>query len=169
MPNRAVSVWVLVLAFVVTCGAQRSSTSMLVLEIPPEAVLDPQQMNLNFVVSPDGSSDVTVHSATVAAKVRTLPGRQIHVMGRLVGFQGPEGPVASNALRWSGLASRATGGGVAASCSSGTFQADAQHDLVLGWQRSGILTCAVTFELAEPRNLSPGSYSGRVELALDIR
>jgi hypothetical protein len=33
--------------------------------------------------------------------------------------------------------------------------------------RSGILTCAVDFPLAAARNLSPGRYTGDVNLALD--
>ena len=67
---------------------------------------------------------------------------------------------------WAGSTARATAGGQAATCSNGTFQPGTTQDLVLGWQRSGILTCAVSFALAAPRNLSPGLYSGTVNLAL---
>jgi len=35
--------------------------------------------------------------------------------------------------------------------------------------RSGILTCAVDFPLAAPRNLPPDRYTGDVNLALDTQ
>ncbi len=169
MPGKAGQVAALLLACVATGGAQRSGTTTLVLQVNPEALLDPQQLTLNFRVSADGASDVTSQTTSVAAWVRALPGQRIRVTARLASLNGPEGPVPVEAVRWSGSATRATSGARAAACSSGTFQAGATHDLVLGWQRSGILTCAVRFELAAPRTLPPGLYSGAVALALDAR
>jgi hypothetical protein len=170
MPSKAVVVAVLLLACLVRPGgAQRSGTTALVVQVNQEARLDPQQVALNFRVSADGASDVTSQATSVAASVRALPGQQIRVTAQLVSLNGPDGPVPVTQVGWAGSATRATAGGHPATCSSGTFQPGASQDLVLGWQRSGILTCAVNFGLAAPRNLSPGLYSGTVNLALDRR
>ena len=134
-----------------------------------EPRLDPRQVELNFRVSADGASDVASRTATVVAWVRALPGQQIRVTAQLGSLNGPDGPIPVTQIIWAGSTARATAGGQAATCSSGTFQTGTTQDLVLGWQRSGILTCAVTFALAEPRSLSPGLYSGTVNLALDTR
>jgi hypothetical protein len=37
---------------------------------------------------------------------------------------------------------------------------------VAGWQKSGTLECAVTWQLADPRSLLPGRYTGLVELTV---
>ena len=170
MPTKVMVVAVLLLACLVSpASAQRSGTTTLVLRVNQEARLDPPQVALNFRVSADGASDVTSQTTSVAAMVRALPGQDIRVTARLVTLNGPDGPVPVSAVGWAGSTTRATGGGQAASCSSGTFQPGATQDLVLGWQRSGILACAVNFALAAPRNLSPGLYSGTVNLALDTR
>jgi hypothetical protein len=169
MPSKTGVVAVLLACVTGPAGAQRSGTTALVLQVNPEARLDPQQVAVNFRVSADGSSEVTSQTTSVAAWVRALPGQQIRVTARLLSLNGPDGPAPVTAVRWAGSRTRATAGGQAATCSSGTFEAGASHDLVLGWQRSGILTCAVNFELAAPRNLPPGLYSGIVDLALDTR
>ena len=148
-------------------GAQRTGTTTLAVQVNQEARLDPPQVALNFRVSADGASDVAIQTASVAAWVRALPAQQIRVTARLVSLNGPDGPVPVTAVGWAGSATRATAGGQAATCSTGTFQPGATQDLVAGWQRSGILTCAVNFELVAPRNLSPGLYTGTVNLALD--
>ncbi len=169
MPSKTGVVAVLLACVIGPAGAQRSGTTGLVLQVNPEARLDPQQVAVNFRVSADGSSDVTSQTTSVAAWVRASPGRQIRVTARLVSLNGPEGPAPVTAVRWAGSRARATAGGQSATCSSGTFEPGATHDLVLGWQRSGVLTCAVNFELAAPRNLPSGLYSGIVDLALDTR
>jgi hypothetical protein len=170
MPSKTTAVAVLVLAYFVSVGrAQRSGTTALALQVNQEAHLDPQQVALNFRVSADGASDVTSQTTSVGAWVRALPGQQIRVTAQLVSLNGPDGPVPVTQVGWAGSTTRGTAGGQAATCSSGTFQPGVTQDLVLGWQRSGILTCAVNFALAAPRNLSPGLYSGTVNLALDTR
>jgi hypothetical protein len=169
MPVKAGAVAVLLLVCIITSNAQRSGTTTLVLQVNPEARLDPQQITLNFRVSGDGASDVTSQTTNVTAWVRALPGQQIRVTARLASLAGPDGPVPITALRWSGSTTRAIAGGRAATCSSGTFQTGAVHDLVLGWQQSGIMSCAVNFGLLAPRNLPPGLYSGTVQLALITR
>jgi hypothetical protein len=167
MPSKTAAVAALLLACLVRpSGAQRSGTTTLVLQVNQEARLDPRQVALNFRVSGDGASDVTSQTISVAAWVRALPGQQIRVTAQLVSLTGPDGPVPVTQVGWAGSTTRATAGGQAATCSSGTFQPGATQDLVLGWQRSGILTCAVDFALAAPRNLSPGLYLGTVNLAL---
>jgi hypothetical protein len=168
MPLKTTALAVLMLACLVSPGgAQHSGTTALVVQVNPEARLDPQQVALNFRVSADGASDATTQTTSVAASVRALPGQRIRVTARLVSLDGPDGPVPVTQVGWAGSTTRATAGGQAATCSSGTFQPGVTHDLVLGWQRSGILACAVNFVLAAPRNLSPGLYSGTVNLALD--
>jgi len=170
MPSKtAVGAALLLACLVRPGGAQRSGTTTLVLQVNQEARLDPQQVALAFRVSADGASDVTSQATSVAASVRALPGQQIRVTVQLGSLNGPDGPVPVTQLGWAGSTTRATAGGQAATCSSGTFQPGATQDLVLGWQRSGILTCAVNFALAAPRNLSPGLYSGTVNLAVDTR
>jgi hypothetical protein len=150
-------------------AAQPVARTRLVLRVEPEARLDPPQVSLSFRVSADGLSDVTSQTASVAAWVRALPRQRIRVTARLASLNGPDGPAPVSAVRWAGSTARAAAGGQAATCSSAAFRPDTTQDLVLGWQRSGILVCAVTFELAAPRSLSPGPYSGTVDLALDIR
>ena len=170
MPGKTAVITALLLACLVSrSGAQRSGTTTLVLQVNQEARLDPQQVALNFRVSADGASDVTSQTASVAAWVRALPGQQIRVLAQLVTLTGPDGPVPVTEVGWAGSTTRATAGGQAATCSSGTFQPGATQDLVLGWQQSGILTCAVDFALSAPRNLSPGLYSGTVNLVLGTR
>lgn len=170
MPAKTAVVATLLMAYFVSpVAAQRSGTTTLAVQVNPEARLDPQQVALNFRVSADGASDVTNQTAMVAAWVRALPGQQIRVTARLNAFHGPDGPVPPTQLIWVGSTTRATAGAQAATCSSGTFQTGAAQDLVLGWQRSGVLTCALDFALAAPRTLSPGLYSGTVNLALDAR
>ena len=170
MLSKTTAVAVLLLGCLLSLGgAQHSGTTTLVLRVNQEARLDPPQVALNFRVSADGASDVTSQTAIVAALVRALPGQQIRVTAQLVSLNGPDGQVPVTQVGWAGSATRAIAGGQAATCSSGTFQPGATQDLVLGWQRSGILTCAVNFALAAPRNLSPGLYSGTVNLAVDTR
>jgi len=147
-------------------AAQQSGTTRLVLNVAPESRLDPQQVELQFRVSQDGGSDVTSASATITARVRNLPGQPIRVAAQVADLHGPAAPVPASALRWTGSAVSATGGARQATCSSGTFSAGGLQDLVSNWQNAGMLTCAVNFELADPRSLPAGLYSGVVKLAL---
>jgi hypothetical protein len=57
-------------------------------------------------------------------------------------------------------------GAEAARCAGGSFASGDTQDLVAGWQHSGVLTCAVTFSLADPRSLPPGAYTGMVDFIL---
>lgn len=147
-------------------AAQQRATTRLVLTVPPEARLDPQQVVLQFRVSQDGGSDVTGASAVITARVRNLPGQPIRVAAELVDFQGPAGSVSAAALRWTGSAVAATGGARLAACSSGTFAAGGLQDLVSNWRSAGTMTCSVNFELVDARSLSPGLYAGIVRLVL---
>lgn len=159
------------LALLLACsaGAQSSRTVSLVLQVNPEARLDPQWVALSFVVAGDGGSDGASQTASVAASVRALPGQRIRVTAVLASLTGPDGPVPVSVLDWSGSANGATAGARAATCSSGTFKPGAIHDLVLGWQRSGAIACTVTFKLSAPETLAPGRYSGTVDLAVDAQ
>src|SRR5208283_2524346 len=161
---------ILLLGCVIGTGAaQTSGTTSLVMQVNPEARLDPQQIAVNFRVSADGASGVTSQTTGVTAWVRALPGQQIRVTANLSSLSGPNGLVPVTQVTWAGSTAGATGGGQAATCSSGTFATGATEDLVLGWQRPGTLTCAVSFALAAPGNLAPGVYSGTVNLALGER
>jgi len=102
-----------------------------------EARLDPRQVELNFRVSADGASDVASRTATVVAWVRALPGQQIRVTAQLGSLNGPDGPMPVTQVGWAGSATRATAGGQAATCSSGTFQPGATQDLVAGGSSRG--------------------------------
>ena len=146
--------------------AQHSGTTRLVLQVQPEARIDPQQVPLNFRVSADGASDVTAASAIIVARVRNLPGQPIRVTAQLVSLEGPSGPVPLTAVRWTGSPGIATGGGRQAICSRGTFSPGAPRDFVQNWQTPGTLTCSMHFELMDPRTLPAGLYSGVVKLAL---
>ena len=150
----------LALCCVASVLAQRSETATLVLTVPPESRLTPAQVTLNFVVSADGSSDVTSQTQTVVAWVRALPGQPIRVTA------GASGTVPLSALQWSGSAAGATGGGQQATCANGSFAGGATQDLVSSWTRSGTISCAISFSLAAPRSLPPGDYTAVIRLAI---
>jgi hypothetical protein len=147
-------------------GAQRSATATLAVHVSPEARLNPAQVALWFVVTADGLGDVTSQTQAIAAWVRALPGQRIRVMARMANLVGPSGAVPTGAVQWSGARQQATAGGQSATCSTGSFAAGATQDLVAAWEFSGKLTCAVTFSLADPRSLAPGTYAGAVDLTL---
>jgi hypothetical protein len=142
---------------------QGSDRSALAVVIQPEARVEPQQVPLQFEVSADGVSDVVSQTASVAAWVRSRPNQPIGVRMRLVRLEGPGGPLPPATLRWTAAAPRSTGGGREASCSAGDFTAGAVQELVTGWQKSGMLECAVTWQLTGTAKLPPGRYTGVVE------
>ena len=146
--------------------AQNSGTTTLVLRVGPEARVDPQQVPLSFVVSTDGTADVTTVPVQITARVRALAGQAIRVTGQLKNLQGPSGPVDAGAVRWAGSVVNATGAARQAACSSGAFASGASENLVAGWQTSGLLVCALNFQLTQPRSFPPGAYSGTVQLAV---
>ncbi|MGA2113329.1 MAG: hypothetical protein ABSH56_01100 [Bryobacteraceae bacterium] len=155
------------LAFAIgTLAAQSTGSTSLLLQVGPEARLEPQQVALNFRVSVDGSSDLISQTVSVTAWVRALPGRRIRIAANLRSLTGPNGPVPVTEVAWAGSATRASAGAQAATCSSGTFQTGVAADLVEGWERSGVLNCTVSFALAAPRNLPPGVYSGALRLSV---
>ena len=147
-------------------GAQRTATTNLVVQVAPEARLSPSRVELRFVVSGDAASDLTNQTAAIAAWVRALPSQRIRLLAHFAGLSGPSGTVPTSAIRWTGSNTHATLGAQASTCAGGSFAGGASQDLVAGWQRSGMLACAVTFSLADPRSLTPGVYSGVVDLTL---
>jgi len=147
----------LIIAFCTVCGyGQRTATTTLLLQVRPEAYLLPSQIPLRFRVSADGASDVTAQTANITAWVRSLPGQPIRIVAR---------PAAAFPFSWNGSATRSTQGAQSASCTSGTSDGTAPVELVSGWSRSGILTCAVTFTLTDARALAPGLYAANVDFA----
>lgn len=145
--------------------AQNSGTTALVLRVPPESRIDPSQIALSFFVSPDGRADVITAPAQIVARVRALSGQTIRITAVLPELQGPSGPLPAAAVSWNGAVAGATGSARQATCASGAFASGAQ-DLVVGWHTSGELTCSLNFQLAHPRTLPPGAYSGIVTLAI---
>jgi hypothetical protein len=165
MQRRAATIAVCLMIFpYARVDAQHSSGSSLMVRVNPEARVEPARIALSFHISADGGSDITIQGATVAAWVRALPGRRIQLKAHLATLDGPGGPVAPSAVIWKGAATQSSAGGRQAACTNGRFvSADAQ-DLVQGWSQSGSLRCSVSFQLAEPGALAPGSYTGMVEL-----
>jgi hypothetical protein len=151
------------LMLVLSPGApgQHGASTVLVVQVMPEARIEPGQIALAFRVA-----DRVVQTANVAAWVRSLPNQQIRVFARLATLQGPNGPVPVTAVSWKGAVAQSTAGGNQASCTSGAFAAGQAQDLALGWRKSGTLTCTIAFALVESSNLPPGLYSGTVELSL---
>jgi len=135
--------------------SQHTTTTMLV-QVTPEAYLVPKRIPLHFQVLADGSS-VTAQTESITAWVRTLPGKAVRITAR---------PITGLALSWSGTVMRATQGAKAASCTSGMFEAATPGELVSGWSQSGVLTCAVTFTLAEAKTLPVGIYTTTVDLSI---
>jgi hypothetical protein len=146
--------------------AQQTTTTKLQVQIQPEAHLAPQQISLSFRVSPDGSSEVTRQTESIAAWVRALPGQRIRLQARVLSMTGPIGPISPTALGWSGGLIRASSGAQNATCTAGTFDGAQPADLISNWTRFASLACAVTFLLISPRTLPPGSYTGTVDLVL---
>ena len=148
-------------------GAQpQSAGTALVVQVRPEAHLNPAQVLLHFRVSADGASDLTSQTATIAAWVRAVPSQQIRITARLESLSGSQGPAPPSALQWTSSAVRGTAGGETARCTSGSFAGGAAQELVEGWGRSGTLACSVSFSLAEPRSLPAGEYSAVVSLSV---
>src|ERR1035441_6427307 len=157
----AALVLLLMLALSPRAPGQRGASSTLVVRVMPEARIDPTQIALQFRVA-----DGVVQTVNVAAWVRSLPNRQIRILARTDKLQGPNGPVPVTAVSWTGAVARSTAGGNQARCTSGAFATGQAQDLVLGWRQSGTLTCAFAFKLAESGNLTPGLYSGTVDLSV---
>jgi len=164
--ERWVACLLLLLCPAIPESAQRSANTSLVVQILPEVRIDPRQVPLQFRV--DGVSDVNSVSSVLAVRARALPGQQIYVKAFMGSVTGPDGPVPLNALHWTASTVTATGGGQQASCSSGTFRAGSWQDIVQGWERSGTLSCAVSFQLARS-GLTPGVYAGVVQLSVEAR
>jgi hypothetical protein len=146
--------------------AQRSGSTILTVNVAPEAHLNLSHVALRLVVSADGSGDIASQTAVIATWVRALPNQRIRLIGHLANLSGPAGAVPVSAIRWSGSSLGAAAGALAASCAGGSFASGDTQDLVAGWQRSGTLACAVTFSLADPRSLPPGAYTGVVDFIL---
>ena len=140
---------------------QRYATTSLFVRVDPEQHLMPGGVGLNFRVSADGSADLLSQTQPVAAWVRALPGRNIRITAAASGLP----PQAE--LRWVSSVDRATGGAQGAQCTSGTFHGPS-NDLVANWSRSGILTCGVTFQLSNPREIPAGSYPVAVTFSLHV-
>lgn len=161
---------------------QAAAGSALVLQIGPEARLEPARLTLRFQIAPDGSAPAG-ETVTVTAWIRTLPGQAVRLRARLGSLSGP-GSAAASGVAWSGAALRASGGAAAASCAGGVLSASsgaeapfgaagispgAAAEPVAGWTGSGTLACALTFKLLAPGGLPPGWYAAVADLTLEAR
>ena len=155
----------LLLGAVAAAFGQNSAGTSFVIHVNPEAHLSPSSANLTFQVTQAGET-VTGSPLTVNAWVRSLPSRQIQLIAHVKSLTGPAGSVSVSLLRWTGSVSKATGGGVAASCTSGAFADDLAASLISGWMRSGIVACDLTFSLATDAGGPPGIYTAVVDLDL---
>jgi hypothetical protein len=164
--KRSLLVAILLLACWMQVGAQRDGNITLVVRVTPEAHIMPSQVSLRFRISGDSASDIVSQNEVVAAWVRAVPGQHIRLTANLRGLIGPLGAVPSPTVHWTGKRAQATGGGQVASCTSGTLASGSTSDLIAGWQRSGMLSCAVAFGLPNPQSLPPGAYTGQVDLAI---
>jgi hypothetical protein len=166
LAKRSILVSALVAACWVQVGAQRTGNTTLVVRVTPEAHLTPSQVSLRFRTSAGGAGDITSQTEIVAAWVRAAPGQHIRLTASLGQLSDATGAVFSQAVRWTGAPFQATGGGQTATCTSGILQSGSSQDLIAGWQKSGTLTCAIAFGLADPQSLPAGTYTGRVDLNL---
>jgi hypothetical protein len=146
--------------------AQQTATTTLQVQIQAEAHLAPHQISLRFRVSPDGSSDVTRQTESIAAWVRALPGQRIRLQANVLSVTGPNGPISPAELHWNGSLLRASVGIQSPTCTSGTFEPGQPMDLVSNWTRSASLTCVETFTLVPPATRPPGLYIGTIDLIL---
>jgi len=147
--------------------AQQSRSTALVVRVGPEVKLIPEQVSVHFLVPADNTADSINQSAAVEAWVRAFPGQRIRLTAVLTSVQGPQGAVPDDAVRWTGSKSSATGGGLAASCSSGTFAAGKAQELVSNWQESGIVACNLTLTLTNALSRFPGEYTGIVTFSVE--
>jgi hypothetical protein len=138
------------IAFFVVAGAVQNPTTTLVVQVAPEAHVNPPQTTLSFVVSPDGAGDITTKTVALSAWVRALRGQPIRLTATQIG---------SIPVTWKGTAIQSTAGGRQAACTSGSFAGSSTQDLSSNWQTSGTLQCQVSFSLSDPRRLLPGTYT----------
>jgi hypothetical protein len=164
--KRSILVSTLVVACWVQVGAQRSGNTTLIARVGPEAHLSPSQVSLQFRTSAGGGGNIASQTAIVAAWVRAAPGQHIRLTARLAQFSDAAGAIFPETVRWTGAPVQATGGGQAATCTNGILQSGSTEDLIAGWQRSGTLTCAIAFALADPQSLPAGTYTGKIDLTL---
>ena len=144
--------------------AQRSASSLLAVEVGPEAQVQPAQTSLQLVASDAGNTTYTV---VVTARVRAAPGATIHLRATVSNFTGPNGSAAAGVLTWTAAATQSSGGGTQASCGSGSFGSGATQDLAQGWTKSGSLQCTLTFQISE--GAAAGSYSGEVRFRVSTK
>jgi len=145
-------------------NALPAQSTGLVIQINPEAHLNPSSIPLTFTVTSPGEVVVT-QPVTVTAWVRALPGQQILLTGQIESLTGP-GSHSSTSISWGGAMGRSTGGAASASCTSGTVSGSSPQPFISGWNLSGIATCQVSFTLPTDTTWAPGTYTGQVMLNL---
>jgi hypothetical protein len=148
---------------------QRQGTTTLAVNVVPESQVDPSRVSLRFVVSGDGRDEVISQPTLVTARVRALPGQQIHLTAAVSSVSGPADGAKAARFEWSGTMVRASGEVRTATCTNGAFPDDGPQELVAGWSQSGSLTCGFSFRLANPSDLPPGTYTAVFALALQTR
>lgn len=145
--------------------AQNPGGSALLVQVNPEAHLDPPAAQLSFQVTEPGELAAS-QPVTITAWVRALPNQQIRLTAQPAALNGPGGAVPLSAVLWNGAMLGATGGATAAACTSGDFSSGQPGQMIAGWNQSGIAKCTVTFRLQTETGWPEGLYTGRVELSL---
>jgi len=159
------------LAILTLTGAMAAvwaQSTSLVIQVVPEAHITPSSVPLSFNVRNSGEVVVS-EPVPVIAWVRALPGQQIRLTAQIGSLTGPDGILPVSTVSWTGTTGRATGGGTAASCTSGSFTAGSAQPLISGWNQSGIVTCNLSFSLTTDPAWSTGSYSGQVTLQISAQ
>jgi hypothetical protein len=143
-------------AFLAFAAAAQNPNTALMVQVSPEAHVNPPQATLSFVISAGGAGDITTQTVNLSAWVRAARGRSIRLTATQAG---------SLPLTWTGASTQATAGGLQAACSRGSFAGGSTQDLVANWQNSGTLQCLVRFSLADPGSLAPGTYTTTLTFA----
>ena len=151
-------------ALCITAGMSSGGSSTLVIDVRPEAYVNPASLDLTFNVNNPGQIiDSTPLQAT--GWVRALPAQRIRVTASAALFDPAGVSFAPQSLQWAGVLTRATGGAATGVCTSGSFLSGGPQDLITGWQESGIASCTLTFSLATASAWVKGSYHARIALA----
>ena len=135
------------------CGliwADSGGSTGLLIEIKPEAYVNPSSLSVSFNVIHPGES-VTSVPVSITGWVRALSGQRVRLIA-----------TSTLPLQWNGTISQSTGGGASISCTSGNLLSSTAQDLVDGWNRSGVATCSIRFTLATGTDWLPGTYIARM-------
>ncbi|HZU26919.1 MAG TPA: hypothetical protein VFA04_15445 [Bryobacteraceae bacterium] len=164
--------WKRVIVLVLFGAVSLNQTSLdvtLTVEVRPESRLDVSQTTLRFVVPARGPREVRSAPLTLAAAARPGYGQQVRLIAHTVSdLEGAAGRASLSTVHWRGAKTSSRAGGDDAQCTTGQLRSHSGQDLVRNWTRGGTLSCTVTFILAAPPNLRPGTYSAPITFDLRL-